>query len=101
MEVLESFDCYVDSVDGDTAYVTLESLYNGDVLYGEYPANRLLSIGIGEHDRFLLETVKDGKINDVDLVGVRISKAQKNEITEDEAKAISMEIQDYFELCSD
>jgi len=51
--ILESFEGYVDQVEGDTAYVRLKSREHGDVLYGEYSAAELLEKGIEEQSRFL------------------------------------------------
>ena len=56
--VLETFEGYVDRVDGETAHVQLKSREYGDVLYGTYPTSQLSAKGIEEQSRFLCETVK-------------------------------------------
>ena len=89
--VLESFNGYVDSIDGDTAYVTLESLQNGDVLYGEYSAQELLSKGIREQTRFRCETVKGGGAG-----RVHFAPLPKNQVTDEEAHAIAKEMREAF-----
>ncbi len=89
--VLESFDGYVDSIDGDTAYVTLESRENGDVFYGEYSASELLAMGIREQTRFLCETVKGG-----DGGRVRFVPLPKVKVTDEEARAIAKEMREAF-----
>lgn len=89
--VLESFDGYVDSIDGDTAYVTLVSRSNGDVLYGEYSAQELLSRGIQEQTRFLCETVKGGGAG-----RVHFAPLPKNQVTDEEARAIAEEMREAF-----
>jgi hypothetical protein len=89
--VLESFDGYVDSIDGDTAYVTLESRENGDVLYGEYSASELLAKGIREQTRFLCETVKGG-----DGGRVHFAPLPKNQVTDEEARSIAKEMREAF-----
>ncbi len=89
--VLESFDGYVDSIYGDTAYVTLESRSNGEVLYGEYSAQELLSKGIHEQTRFLCETVKGGGAG-----RVHFAPLPKNKVTDEEALAIAKEMREAF-----
>ncbi|WP_406698245.1 hypothetical protein V5E97_05250 [Singulisphaera sp. Ch08] len=89
--VLESFDGYVDSIDGDTAYVTLESRSNGDILYGEYSAQELLARGIHEQTRFLCETVKGGGAG-----RVHFAPLPKIEVTDEEARAIAEEMREAF-----
>ena len=68
--VLESFEGFVDQVEGDTAYVRLKSREHGDVLYGEYPASQLLEKGIEEQGRFLCETVKVDGTTRVDMQAI-------------------------------
>jgi|GEM_PF-6823420 len=89
--VLEAFDGYVDSIDGDTAYVTLESRLNGDVLYGEYSAQELLAKGIREQTSFLCETVKGGGAG-----RVHFAPLPKNKVTDEEARAIAEEMREAF-----
>ncbi len=89
--VLESFDGYVDSIDGDTAYVTLESRLNGDVLFGEYSASELLARGICEQTRFLCETVKGGGGG-----RVHFAPLPKNQVTDEEARSIAKEMREAF-----
>jgi hypothetical protein len=68
--VLESFDGFVDQVEGDTAYVRLKSREHGDILYGEYPASELLEKGIEEQTRFLCRTAKVDGTTRVDIQAV-------------------------------
>lgn len=85
--VLESFNGYVERIDGETAYVRLKSRERGDVLYGEYPAAKLAELGIDEQDRFLCETVEiDGKTR------VDLRKIPDKEVSDEELKAIQESI---------
>jgi hypothetical protein len=68
--VLESFEGFVDHVEGDTAYVRLKSREHGDVLYGEYPTSQLLEKGIEEQGRFLCKTVKVDGTTRVDMQAI-------------------------------
>ena len=65
--VLETFEGYVDRVDGETAHVQLKSREYGDVLYGTYPTSQLSAKGIEEQSRFLCETVKVDGTTRIDL----------------------------------
>ncbi len=58
--VLETFDGFVDRIDGDTAFVTLQSRANGDVEEGTYSASELAVMGIHEQSSFIFKTVKVG-----------------------------------------
>ncbi len=89
--VLESFDGWVDSIDGDTAFVTLESRANGDILQGEYSASELLAKGIGEQCRFLCEAFLDGGGG-----GVRFTLPPKNRVSDEEAREIAKEMKGVF-----
>jgi hypothetical protein len=89
--VLESFEGYVDEVDGDTAYVTLESRNNGDVLQGKYSASELLKKGIEEQSRFLCRTIKSNGSTRVD-----VQPLPDAEVTDEEVRAISEEIDRAF-----
>jgi hypothetical protein len=89
--VLETFEGYVDEVDGDTAYVTLESKEHGDVLHGKYSASQLLKKGIEEQGRFLCRTIKVNGATRVDL-----QPLPDAEVTDDEVRAISEEIDRAF-----
>lgn len=82
--VLESFEGYVDQIDGDTAYVTLESRKHGDVLYGEYSASQLRQKGIGDQSRFLCKTVKMGRATRVEF-----EPLPDEEVTDEEVRAIA------------
>jgi hypothetical protein len=96
--VLETFDGYVDSIEGENAYVTLESRENGDVLYGEFPASELLGKNISEQTSFLCETVKT-------INGSRIEfrALPKIEVTDKEARSIAEKMRGTFsgDDCSD
>lgn len=89
--VLESFDGYVDSIDGDNAYVTLESRNNGDVLYGEFPASELLGKNISEQSRFLCETVKTDNGSHIDFRAV-----PEIEVTDEEVRSIAEKMRGAF-----
>jgi hypothetical protein len=56
--VLETFDGFVDRIEGGTAFVTLQSRINGDVEEGTYPAAELAKLGIHEQSCFLAKTVE-------------------------------------------
>jgi hypothetical protein len=81
----------VDSVEGDTAYVTLESREHGDVLYGEYSASELLGKGIGEQSRFLCQTVKVDGATRIDFRAL-----PKLAVTDEEVRAIAEEMHGAF-----
>lgn len=55
--VLETFEGFVEEIEGETAYVKLQSEH-GDILYGRYPAHELAAKGIRERRRFKCETVE-------------------------------------------
>jgi CHAT domain len=59
-DVLETFDGFVDRIEGDTAYVTLESRLNGDVEEGTYSASELAGMGIHEQSFFVFKSVEVG-----------------------------------------
>jgi hypothetical protein len=58
--VLETFDGIVDRIEGDTAFVTLQSRANGDVEKGTYSASQLARMGIHEQSCFVFKTVDVG-----------------------------------------
>jgi hypothetical protein len=89
--VLESFEGYVDEVDCDTAYVTLQSVEHGDVLHGKYSASELLKKGIEEQSRFLCRTIKANGATRVDL-----QPLPDAEVTDEEVRAISEEMDRAF-----
>lgn len=90
--VLETFDGYVDSVDGGEAFVTLESRDNGDVLHGVYPAEKLAALGVGEQSRFVCRVVARGEWTRVD-----IEPAPDIEITDEQVAAIRAKIDAAFQ----
>ena len=86
-QVLETFDGVLDCIDGDTAYLTLTSTANGDVLYAEYPAAKFAEKGIEEEDRFICKTVDtDGGTH------IEIEAVPDVELTEEHLKAIREKI---------
>jgi hypothetical protein len=86
--VLETFEGVLDCIDGDTAYVTLTSTTNGDVLYGEYPAASFSAKGIEEEDRFICKTVgMDGATR------IEIQAVPDAELTEENIRAIRAKIE--------
>ena len=87
----ESFEGYVDQVDGDTAYVTLESREFGDVLHGEYSAALLLQKGIEEQTRFLCKTIKLGETTRIEFEAL-----PDVEVTNEEVRAIADRIDRAF-----
>ena len=89
--VLETFDGYVDSIEGESAYVTLESRDNGDVLYGEFPASDLLGKQISEQTRFLCETVKTDNGSRIDFRAL-----PKIEVTDEEVRSIAEKMRGAF-----
>lgn len=56
--VLEEFNCFLDKVDGSTAYFTMTAA-NGDVLWAEYPADKLMAMGVRERRRFKCRTIEN------------------------------------------
>jgi len=57
--VLEGFQGFVVKINEPWAHVTLTS-ENGEELAGTYPAEELAARGVGERDRFTLETIDRG-----------------------------------------
>ncbi len=62
-QVLETFLGYVDTIDGDSAFVTLKAP-SGEILKGRYSASSLAAHGISEGTRFRCSTVS---INPTDV----------------------------------
>ena len=89
--VLETFDGYVDSIEGESAYVTLESRDTGDVLYGEFPTSDLLGKKIAEQTRFLCETVKTENGSRIDFRAL-----PKIEVTDEEVRSIAEKMRGAF-----
>ena len=89
--VLETFDGYVDSIEGESANVTLESRETGDVLYGEFPASDLLGKKISEQTRFLCETVKTDNGSRIDFRAL-----PKIEVTDEEVRSIAEKMRGAF-----
>jgi hypothetical protein len=85
--VLESFEGFVDQIDGDTAFVRLKSREHGDVLYGEHSAEQLLAKGIEEQTRFLCKTIKANGATRVELQAIPRTRA-----TEQQLRAIDEKI---------
>ncbi len=67
--MLESFEGFVEQIDGDEAYVSLKSEF-GDTLNGVYPAHKLAERGIKERRRFTCCTIDRGDHVDVELMPV-------------------------------
>jgi len=85
--VLESFEGFVDQVEGDTAHVRLKSREHGDVLFGVYPTLQLLEKGIEEQGRFLCKTVKVDGTTRIDIQAIPRVPA-----TDEQLRAIEEEI---------
>ncbi len=85
---LEQFDCLVDHVEGDTAYVNLTSS-EGQRLFGEYSAIELAKLGIHERRRFTCQTVMTNG-----HVEIRFQTIPDVEVTPDEEAAIDRELDD-------
>jgi hypothetical protein len=84
--VLESFEGFVDQIEGDTAYVRLKSREHGDVLHGEHSAAVLLAKGIEEQTRFLCRTIKVDGTTRVDMQPVPNGLATDEQLRAIEAK---------------
>jgi hypothetical protein len=69
-EVLDTFEGFVEKIEGDTAYVTLTSK-SGPELVGKIPVAELARKGIKERRRFILRTIKvaPGMVR-IDLIAV-------------------------------
>lgn len=93
-KVLETFDGFVDVVDGETAYVTLVSKANGDKLSGEYPTAKLFKKDITEGDSFVLHT--EEVENDEDCVRIVIEKVPDRELSSEECESIRRKIEEAF-----
>lgn len=90
--VLEELTGWVDQITDDIAYVRLHSKSGGDVLYGEYPADKLLAKGIGEGKRFRCRTLKKGN-----SVVVEIEPMQSRQVSDEEIRQLSQHVDSLFE----
>lgn len=91
--VLETFDGFVDKVDGEAniAYVHLQSRFNGDVLYGDYSAKKLSKKGINEQDSFTVKTYKF-----LWWTGIIIKYKPPKKLTQEEYDKIAHDIEERF-----
>jgi hypothetical protein len=92
--LLESFEGFVDQIDGGTAYVTLKSEH-GDTLHGVYPAAKLAELGIKERRRFTCRTIERGGRVEVDLTAI-----PEMDVTPEDQQAIADRITKIFGLGS-
>ena len=84
--ILEEFAGFVDHIDGETAFVSLQS-QSGAELSGKYSAQELAEFGIQEHRRFKCRTVEiDGKVE------VQFEAIPDIELTLAEEQSIDREI---------
>ena len=83
---LEELKGFVDQIEGDVAYVTLEA-GNGDQLQGEYAAAELLALGIREHRYFTCRTIDTSS-----GVRVELSPVQDREVSKEQKRAIEDQI---------
>ena len=83
----ERFDGFVEKVEEDIAYVTLES-ERGERLQGPYPADELAAKGVGERDRFSLTLTDAG-----DSVRFDIQLIPRKEISPARQRQIRQEIE--------
>jgi len=65
----ERFEGFVERVEGEVAYVSLES-ERGERLQGPYPADELAARGVGERDRFRLTLTDEGESVRFDLQSI-------------------------------
>lgn len=83
--IIEELEGFVDHIDDETAYVTLTSS-DGEVLYGEYPAQDLLAQGIHEHRRFKCRTIDLGQTVKIELEAVPdrvVSQVREKEMADE------------------
>lgn len=66
MKILEEFEGILEKIDGDTAYVTLKAP-DGEILWGEYPAEEMQKLGIRERRRFKCRTVDYGEFVKIEM----------------------------------
>jgi type VI secretion system ImpB/VipA family protein len=85
--VLETFDGFVDRIEGDTAFVTLQSRANGDVEEGTYPASKLADVGIHEQSSFLFKTVSAG-----DAIRLVLEPAPPESLSDEVVREIDAQI---------
>jgi|GEM_PF-4600812 len=84
--VLEYFSGRLESIDGNTAIVSLRSV-SGEIFEGEYPVSRLLELGIQDGDPFDCETVETPN-----GVEVRISPRRRLPLTVEMLSRMSAEL---------
>jgi hypothetical protein len=74
----ERFAGFVDKLEADVAYVSLES-ERGERLQGPYPADDLAAKGVGERDRFwlTLTDVGDSVRFDIQLIPRKVISAER------------------------
>lgn len=89
--ILETFEGYVERVDGDTAYFTLQSAEYNDVLEGECPVSKLLKKGIIEQSRFICRTIEENGV-----IRIELEPIPDIEVTDEEAQAIEKEMKEAF-----
>ena len=85
--VLQRFEGFVEKVEGDLAFVTLDNGL-GERLSGPYPADELAAKGVRERDRFVLTTVEHG-----DSVRFDILPVPRRTVTADRRRQIRDEIE--------
>ena len=83
----EQFEGFVEKVEEDVAYVTLDS-ERGERLQGPYPADELAARGVGERDRFRLTLTDAG-----DSVRFDIQLIPRQAISPERQRQIRQEIE--------
>lgn len=83
--ISERFEGFVESLEGDVAYISLESEH-GDRLHGPYPADELAARGVGERDRFRLTLIDAGESVrfEIQLIPAKFVPAERQREIQDE-----------------
>jgi putative nucleotidyltransferase with HDIG domain len=79
--VLEEFQGFIESIEGDAANVTLEN-ERGERLYGPFPAKDLTEKGLAEGSRFVLRTIDEGEVVRITITQVDSRSFGPREIQE-------------------
>lgn len=97
LQLLEEFSAYITWIDGDTCYITIHSLWNGDELYGKYPKQEFEKYGpVEEDNQYILRTARIGG-----EVSIMIGKFPSRGLTAEEVAAIKKKIEEQLPRWTD
>ena len=83
-KLLETLRGHINYIDGDIAYITLKSLNNDNVFYGQYSYSKFLKKGIDEDSSFLVQTFEVGE----NLTKMEITLIPNVDLTEEDIQRI-------------